>query len=147
MVLSAGRTELRQLVEDAATRHGLSVRVAFEVRSTQAMKALVSRGAGATILPYGSVKQELLDGRLTGLRIAKPGLAWTLHMVLPERRRVPLGEDGRARLLQFVTRRLVAELGPLASGVGQAPDKVDHASASSRSMVRRRKDVPTGLDG
>jgi LysR family nitrogen assimilation transcriptional regulator len=147
MVLSAGRTELRQLVDDAAARHALSVRVAFEVRSTQAMKALVSRGAGATILPYGSVKEELLDGRLTGSRIAKPGFAWTLHMVLPERRRVPLLEDGRARLMQFVTRRLVAELGPLASGVDEVPDKVAHASGGSRSMVRRRKDVPTGLDG
>ena len=122
MVLSAGQTEVRQRVENMAVGHALSVKVAFEVRSIQAMKALVSRGMGATILPYGSVKEELLDRRLTGSRIAEPGLGWTLHFVLPEGRPPPLNEDARSRLMEFAIRRLLTDLGPLARRIDRPPD-------------------------
>jgi LysR family nitrogen assimilation transcriptional regulator len=114
MVLSAGPTEVRQIVEDAAARHSLNVKVAFEVRSIQAMKALVLRGVGVTVLPYGSVKEELLSRRLTGSRIAEPGLAWKLHLVLPGRRPPLLSQDASDRLLNFAIDRMMATLGPLA---------------------------------
>jgi LysR family nitrogen assimilation transcriptional regulator len=120
--LTPGRAEILHLVQAATKDLSTNVRVAFEVQSIQAMKTLVAGGLAATLLPYGSVRAELLDGRLVGRRVASPGIAWTLYLVLPARRIPLLSEAALSRLVQHTVERLMEKLGPLARRVWH-PDK------------------------
>lgn len=108
------RDMLRRLVDDAAARTGISLRIAFEVQSVRAMKILAAEGLGASILPYGAVAAELRSGTLAAERIDEPKLERTLYLIRPEKRS-PSGSEARLLvLLKQMRGRLNELLGPLA---------------------------------
>jgi LysR family nitrogen assimilation transcriptional regulator len=121
LAFSPGATEMWQLVETAARTVSSSARVAFEVQSIQAIKTLVASGLAASVLPYGSVRTELFDGRLVGHRVASPGLVWTLYLALPARRATLLSDVTLSRLVEYAVACLLDKLGPLANRIWTPP--------------------------
>jgi LysR family transcriptional regulator, nitrogen assimilation regulatory protein len=117
LAFSPHATEMWELVETAARAVSCVPRVAYEVQSIQAIKTLVANGDAASVLPYGSVRTELVEGRLLGRRLRAPGLRWTLYLCSPARRAPLLGEDHLSRLIEYAVGCLLEKLGPLATSM------------------------------
>lgn len=71
---------VRTTATRAARDLGLELKVAHEVRSITAMKALAARGVACSILPYFSVLEEVQEGRLGARPIVQPALRRTLFL-------------------------------------------------------------------
>jgi LysR family nitrogen assimilation transcriptional regulator len=117
LVLAGEKDSVRRLVEAAAERLSLQVRVPFEAQSVSAMKAVVARGAAASILPYGTAIDELKRGTLISRRIIGPAIKRNLYLVRSSRRPTFKHEAEIERFLSRVQERLLTSLGPLAEAV------------------------------
>ncbi len=81
LVIAGERGIIRQIVESEANRLSLPLKIGFEVPTIISMKAIIERGAGATIMPYSLASDELKRGTLMGRRIDRPALTRTLYFV------------------------------------------------------------------
>jgi hypothetical protein len=68
------------------------------------------------VLPYGSIRTELIEGRLSARRI-QPSLHWTLSLALPARRELPVNDVTLFRLTEHIVDDLLMKLGPLATRI------------------------------
>jgi LysR family nitrogen assimilation transcriptional regulator len=116
-------TEIGELAEAAARTVSRVPHVAYEVQSVQAIKTLVADGMATSILPYGSLRSELIDGRLIGRRIGSPGIRWTIYMSLPERRAATMSDALLSLLIEHTVTCLLRKLGALATPLWK-PDGV-----------------------
>ncbi len=71
----------------------------LDISSISAMKSLVASGDAATIMPYGTVVDDIGRGRLVGRRIVNPTLKRTLYFVRSLRRAPIQNEDAVLDLL------------------------------------------------
>jgi len=100
----------RRLLAEAAASHRLDCTVAFETQSIAGIRDLLRRGLAASVIPYGSVAQELDTGELVARRLV-PTLSMTLCRV---QRRVDGSLEGAngfrdalvARCLAMIRERL-----------------------------------------
>jgi LysR family transcriptional regulator, nitrogen assimilation regulatory protein len=83
LAIACERDIVRRLIESAAGRQGLKLRIAFEVNSALVMKNMVLRESVSSILPYGSVADEVRAGRLHVRRIAGREIVRRLFLLRP----------------------------------------------------------------
>lgn len=113
----------RCTVAAAASKHGISFDVAYEMQSIAGIREMVLRGIAATILPYGSVARELASGELVGRRISDTALTQTLSII----RRAhdpdgdPLGDTGLRAYLHQLGDMIAERQGPLARRINASP--------------------------
>lgn len=69
---------LRMLIDRAMA--GRPINVVAEIDGYTLTKALVSAGHGYTILPYGSIHQQIEIGQFSAVPLRNPKLFWTLSM-------------------------------------------------------------------
>ena len=81
MILPSVSSGLRTLVEEAAHARGFDLNVVLEIDSVTAMKEMVIKGVGYVILPLGSVRREVDEGRLSARRFEKPALSRNMYLV------------------------------------------------------------------
>ena len=81
------------------------------------MKALVANGDVATVMPYGTVFDDIERGRLIGRRIVNPTLKRTLYFVRSLRRAPIQNENALLDLLGTLVRVFLERMGPLATGL------------------------------
>jgi LysR family transcriptional regulator, nitrogen assimilation regulatory protein len=117
LVLAGEKDSIRRLVEASAERLSLPVHVPFEAQSVSAMKAVVSRGAAASIMPYGTAIEELKRGMLVSRRITEPAITRTLYLIRSSRRGTFKHEAEMESFLIRVQERLLMSLGRLANPV------------------------------
>lgn len=86
MILPSVTSGLRSLVEAEAHAKGFELKVVLEIDSVTAMKEMVVNGVGCCILPLGSVKREVDDGRLTARRFEKPALSRQMYLAYSAKR-------------------------------------------------------------
>ncbi|MEE9289424.1 MAG: LysR substrate-binding domain-containing protein [Alphaproteobacteria bacterium] len=77
---------LRTLVDEAAAAQGVDLNIHLEIDSVQTMKKLVERSIGYTVLPFGAVRSEVAEGRVSASQITAPELTRTLYVVFSNRR-------------------------------------------------------------
>uniref|UniRef100_A0A9E8A1U4 LysR substrate-binding domain-containing protein n=1 Tax=Bosea sp. NBC_00436 TaxID=2969620 RepID=A0A9E8A1U4_9HYPH len=65
---------VRELVEEAAGKQGLTIRLEAEVEGLPTLKSLIRDALAPGILGYGSIKSDFDDGRFQGAKIVKPGI-------------------------------------------------------------------------
>jgi LysR family transcriptional regulator, nitrogen assimilation regulatory protein len=80
MILPGPRQGLRTLVEEAAQRASIELKVSVEAESLQTLKQLVGKGLGYTVLPFAAVHAEVQAGALRAAPIMRPAL--TRQLVL-----------------------------------------------------------------
>ncbi len=114
LVLPESRDTVRDLVVRTARELGLEPKLAFEIRSIPVMKNLILRGAAAGIMPYGSVTDELRDGRLDARAIIAPSLRRTLYIARSNRRSRFKHELALTGVIRSSLGCLIDMLGPLA---------------------------------
>ncbi|KRE13259.1 hypothetical protein ASE66_22745 [Bosea sp. Root483D1] len=105
---------VRAAVAREALELGLTLKVAYEVRSVSAMKNLVSRGAASSVLPYFAVLDEVRDGRLAARPIIRPAIRRTLFLACSSQRPRFRNEAGLTAAVRLSLKSLLDALGPLA---------------------------------
>ena len=70
LLLPSSEHGLRRIIEDACAPLGLQLNVVAEIDSLQSVKKATEAGIGSTILPLGSVAEEVAAGKLQVARIA-----------------------------------------------------------------------------
>ncbi|MGC4008386.1 MAG: LysR substrate-binding domain-containing protein [Pseudomonas sp.] len=74
MVLPGQEHGLRKIIDDACASQGVQLEIVAEVESLRSVKLAARRGIGATILPMGSVAEEVAQGQLRSARIKSPAM-------------------------------------------------------------------------
>ena len=85
---------LRRLIEAEAQRQNIALTIAYEMQSVAAVKDLVERELGAAILPIGTVRRRVADGRLRARAIVHPKICREVCLAYSARR--PLSPAARA---------------------------------------------------
>jgi LysR family nitrogen assimilation transcriptional regulator len=129
LALPGERDLIRRIVQAAALAGGHTVRVAYEAYAPQALKSIVSRGAAASVLPFGYVADDLARGTLIGRAITEPKITRTLYLVWPAPQGPPRNHDALVNFLQRnMVNRLADALGPLAHRLPQDSAAEDASS-------------------
>jgi LysR family nitrogen assimilation transcriptional regulator len=115
LVLPSRRDVVRQQLEGTAKRLALAANVIMEVASISAMKSLVAHGNAVTIMPFGSVAEDIKSGRLAARRIVNPPLLRTLYLARSLRRAAFKHEDELLDFLGRMTQVFGDQLGVLAT--------------------------------
>lgn len=103
---------IRQLVDRAAARQGISLRPTVTVNSIEMAKAYVRACKGLTVLPAFAVVRECASGEMAAIRLREAGLSHaTVALCTHRGRRLPaagqrLLAEMSARLKGFATERL-----------------------------------------
>lgn len=72
---------LRRTLEDAATREGVSLKIAHELRMGSLHRSLVLRSGGYTVSAFSMFAEEIEKGLLRAWRIVEPDLTQTVNMI------------------------------------------------------------------
>lgn len=115
LVMPGPRDGVRQQVLATAKRLAMPLHVTLDVSSVSMMKNMVAQGDAAAVMPYGNVVDEIVRGRIVGLRIVQPPLKRTLYLVRPARRAAFADEQGMLQLIARIGRLYAQRLGPLAT--------------------------------
>ncbi|MGY9006416.1 MAG: LysR family transcriptional regulator [Alphaproteobacteria bacterium] len=105
MVLPSASSGLRALVNEAANAQGIEYNVVFEIDSVSAIKEIVAKDIGYTILPMGAVRREVEDGRLTAQRFESPALSRKMYLTYSSKRPT----SNAAAAIREVMRKVVQE--------------------------------------
>lgn len=113
LVLPDGRDSVRTHVSDAARKLCLELKIAYEIRSIPAIKAMIARGAAAGILPFAAVMDEVRAGTLSARRIIAPQLPRTLFIAWSKKRGTFKNEPALTGVIRASLTALTEVLGPL----------------------------------
>lgn len=81
LILPSFSTTWRQVIEDAATRHGRKLVSVLECDSFAMIRAIVMEGEASALLPRSSVVREVAAGSMVAQRLVNPHLRGTLSLV------------------------------------------------------------------
>jgi len=93
LILPSQPHGLRELVDHVSIKHGVTLKVAYEINALSTIKDLVEDGAGSTMLPYAAVYREVKQGRMSASRIK--GRPFTQTVVLATATQQPLPLAGQ----------------------------------------------------
>ncbi|HQT63846.1 MAG TPA: LysR family transcriptional regulator [Acidocella sp.] len=106
LILPSSPHHIRQAVEAAADKCGITLNIALEIDGLSALRTMVKNGLGYTVLPYGPVHQDIEAHTLTGLPIIDPVLECMVGILYRTSR-----QDSRALIeLTKVIREVVQSL-------------------------------------
>ncbi len=80
LILPEPEDSVRALIERTAREIGIPLRLGQEMRSISGIKAMIRRGSGAGVLPFGTIMNDVKDGQLDFCPISHPSLRRTLHL-------------------------------------------------------------------
>lgn len=106
LVMPMQPNNLRGVIEETASRRGLSLQVALEVNSSTAMKDAVLQCGLAAVLPAHAVHAELLRGDLAAIAITHPAIRQTTFVERTARRPA----SAAVREVERALRHLVSHL-------------------------------------
>ncbi|MCR4265297.1 LysR family transcriptional regulator [Nitratireductor sp. ZSWI3] len=128
LILPGQAHGLRQMLERLAVARNVTLNSELDVDSYAAIKDLVARGLGFSILPLHAVASEVTAERLRCWSIVDPVIQREVHLVRPSDRPVPRAVSVVESLCREVLLSLVAE-GAWDGAGNVAPEKVSTTSA------------------
>jgi LysR family nitrogen assimilation transcriptional regulator len=99
---------LRRVVDAACWSERVQSRVQTEIDCVAALKQLVERGIGCTVLPFGAVHREVQEGRLCARPFRSPAMRAMLVIATPPSKPVTPLIRSVIGILQTEVRRLAA---------------------------------------
>lgn len=119
LALASDRDNVWHAVHNAANTFTLPVNVRFTIQSLETIKTLVERGLATSIVPYGTVAEEIAAGTIVAHTIESPALTRTLYLVEAPNR-VPLQqEEFLMRFIDGLVDKLADRLGERATIIGR----------------------------
>lgn len=100
LVLPSYSHGLRALIEKAAARQNLPLKVLIEADSFRVLTSFVEEGLGFTLLPASAVRAEVAEGRLEIAPIVKPTISRELILASPADRQPSVATSAIADLLR-----------------------------------------------
>ena len=100
---------LRLVVDAACWSERVQPQVTMEIDCVAAIKQLVERGTGCTVLPYGAVHREVGEGRLIARPFSAPSMRAMLVIATPPHKPVTAMIRSVIRMLQTEVQRLAAQ--------------------------------------
>lgn len=100
LVTASRDQRLREVIEEAAERHDVDLKIAFEANSLNVHKALIREGLGVSILPYGAVAREVHAGELSAAPIAEPEVTWQVTLASPALSRPSIASRSLAEIIR-----------------------------------------------
>lgn len=100
LVLPSHSHGLRALIERAAARKNLPLKVLMEADSFRVLTSFVEEGIGFTLLPPSAVRTEVAEGRLEAVPIAKPTITRELILASPADRRASVATTTISALIR-----------------------------------------------
>ncbi len=97
---------LRLLVDTAAARHDLVLKVDLEVDSLTTTKELVQDGTGYTVLPLAAVHKEVELGRMSARRLSGPPLKRTVVLATAAQRPRSMAVEALVTAIRSVVKEL-----------------------------------------
>ncbi|MDB5382763.1 MAG: hypothetical protein JWO26_2395 [Rhodospirillales bacterium] len=136
-VLPGPENGLRRVVDAACAAEGVQPRVLTEVDCIAALKQLVERGVGPTVLPFGAVHREVREGKLRVRPFRSAFMRALLVIATPANKPITPLVRATVVMVQEEVERLV----PLdvLRGVTRNPDgsRLRHRAASQRAESSR----------
>ena len=108
LVLPGPENGLRRVVDAAVRRADITLRVEMEIDSVTAIKQLVEEGMGSSILPFGAVHREVMQGRLTAREILSKDMHAMLVTATPLHQPVSKATRALLRLIHAEVTKCVA---------------------------------------
>lgn len=109
LILPGAAHGLREMLERLAKQHGTVLNSEMDVDSYAAIKDLVARGLGFSVLPFHAVSAEAVAGRLRCWSITAPVIRREIHLVKPSDRPVPRAVTAVESLCRETLMALVAD--------------------------------------
>jgi LysR family nitrogen assimilation transcriptional regulator len=109
LVLPSHSHGLRALIERAAARKNVPLKVLMEADSFRVLTSLVEEGIGYTLLPPSAVRSEVLDGKLEAAPIAHRPISRELIIASPVDRRASVATTAIADLIRKEIQAIAAE--------------------------------------
>ncbi len=106
-VLPGPENGLRRVVDAACAAEGVRPNITTEVDCVAALKQLVERGCGPTILPFGAVHREVQEGRLSVRSFRSEAMRALLVIATPANKPVSPLVRSTIQIVQREVRRLV----------------------------------------
>jgi LysR family transcriptional regulator, nitrogen assimilation regulatory protein len=113
LILPEPEDSVRALVERTAGQLGLTVRISQEIRSISGIKAMIQRGSGAGVLPYGTVMSDVNNGHLACRSIERPALRRTLYLAGRREAAASPGFNSLLEVIRDAIDLLMAAMGSL----------------------------------
>lgn len=107
LVLPSHSHGLRALIERAAARKHLDLKVLIEADSFRVLTSIVEEGIGYTLLPPSAVRNEVAEGRLETAVIAKPAITRELILASPADRQRSVAATAISDLIRTEIQSLV----------------------------------------
>jgi LysR family nitrogen assimilation transcriptional regulator len=107
-LLSGPGNGLRRVVDAACWSERIHPQVLMEIDCVAAIKQLVERGVGCTVLPFGAVHREVQEGRLAARPFLSPAMRAMLVIATPPNKPVSPLIRSTIRMLQTEVQRLAA---------------------------------------
>jgi LysR family nitrogen assimilation transcriptional regulator len=107
LILPARPHAIRRLMDEVAAKKHLELNLATEVNAFLAVRDLVVRGHGVTILPVSNVLAELNSGQLRAINIGDPQLSQTVGLMRSTHHRSSLATMTVARIIRDLAHELV----------------------------------------
>lgn len=108
LILPGREHGLRRIIDDACAPLGIALDVVAEIEALGSVKRAVEEGMGCTILPMGSVAEELADGRLRMATLDNAGMVRRVVCATNLTRRASTASAAVAVVLQQVLHDMVA---------------------------------------
>ena len=109
LVLPSHSHGLRALIERAAARKNVELKVLMEADSFRVLTSIVEEGIGYTLLPPSAVRSEVAEGRLETAVIAKPAITRELILARPADRQPSVATAAISELIRAEIASLVAD--------------------------------------
>ena len=106
-VLPGPENGLRRVVDAACAAEGVQPNITTEVDCVAALKQLVERGCGPTILPFGAVHREVQEGRLNVRSFHSEAMRALLVIATPANKPVSPLVRSTIQIVQREVKRLV----------------------------------------
>lgn len=113
LALTGREDAVYQIVQANAQRLGLEINVTYEVQSIRALKNLVAKNVGASIMPFGAAEGELRKGRLIARPIEAPAVTRTLYFAYPKDRAGVASTPEVLALMHSIADLLLKSEGPV----------------------------------
>lgn len=107
-LLTGPENGLRRVVDAACWSERIQPQVTMEIDCVAALKQLVERGIGCTVLPFGAVHREVQEGRLSARPFHAPAMRAMLVIATPPHKPVSVMIRATIGMLQSEVRRLAA---------------------------------------
>jgi len=114
LALASSRDTISQLLHSIASRLSIEVNVAYQVQSMESIKRLIQHGVADSIMPYGTVMQQIKSGEVVAREIIQPHVRRTLYLMSAADRHPLADERPFLAFIESMIEKLRMAIGPYA---------------------------------